>query len=111
MLIKNGRFGEFLACSGYPECRNVRSIVTPTGVKCPSCGKDIVEKRSRRGKVFYGCSGYPECDQVFWYRPVDKKCPECGSLLVIREGKKGNRLACSDPKCKYKETISETDSE
>ena len=111
MLIKNGRFGEFLACSGYPECKNVRSIITPIGVKCPSCGKDIVEKRSRRGKVFYGCSGYPDCNQVFWNRPVDKKCPECGSLLVIKESRRGRSLVCSDPDCKYKEMLPETETE
>ena len=111
MLIKTGRFGEFLACSGYPECKNVRSIVKPVGVKCPACGKDILEKRSRRGKIFYGCSGFPECQQSYWYRPVNKECPECGSLLVIREGKDGKRLQCSDPKCRYREAFNEEETE
>lgn len=102
MVIKTGRFGEFLACSGYPECRNTRPIVKKTGVKCPNCGKDIVVRRSKKGKVFYGCSGYPECKTVFWYKPVEKKCPKCGSLLVERKGK-GYKLACSNKDCDYKE--------
>lgn len=102
MVIKTGRFGEFMACSGYPECKNTKPIVKPTGVKCPECGKEIVEKRSRRGKLFYGCSGYPDCKVSFWYRPVDKKCPKCGSLLIEKKGR-GTTLACSNEDCDYKE--------
>lgn len=102
MVIKTGRFGEFLACSGYPECKNTKPIVKKIGVKCPNCGKDIVARRSKKGKVFYGCSGYPECKTVFWYKPVDKKCPKCGSLLVERKGK-GYKLTCSNKDCDYKE--------
>jgi DNA topoisomerase-1 len=102
MVIKHGRFGEFLACSGYPDCKNTKPIVHSTGVACPKCGKDIVARKSRKGKVFYGCSGYPDCRQVYWYKPVDKKCPECGSLLVERNAK-SYKLACSNPDCKYKE--------
>ncbi|MBQ4372348.1 MAG: topoisomerase DNA-binding C4 zinc finger domain-containing protein, partial [Firmicutes bacterium] len=92
-------FGDFLACTGFPECRYTRSIVESTGVKCPKCGRDIVKKISRKGKLFYGCSGYPECDQVYWYKPVDKKCPRCGSLLVER----GRSLVCSNQECGYSE--------
>ena len=103
MVIKAGRFGEFIACSGYPECRNTKPIVKSTGVKCPRCGKEILEKRSKRGKIFYGCSGYPECDQSYWYKPVDKKCPECGSLLVERSIRGSKQLWCSNQECKYKE--------
>lgn len=102
MAIKHGRFGEFLACTGYPECDNTRTIVTKVGVKCPLCGKDIIEKRSRKGRVFYGCSGYPDCKNVYWNKPVDKKCPECGSLLVMKKTK-GHELACSNKECGYKE--------
>lgn len=102
MVLKNGRFGDFIACSGYPECKNTKPIVQSTGVNCPKCGKDIVARKSRKGKLFYGCSGYPECDQVYWYKPVDKKCPKCGELLVNRRGK-NTTLACSDIKCGYKE--------
>lgn len=99
LALKQGRFGEFLACSGFPECRYSRSVVKTTGVKCPGCGGDIVVKRSRKGKVFYGCSNYPECSQVYWYMPVDKKCPKCGSLLVRR----GKQLVCSNADCGYRE--------
>ncbi|MDR1291800.1 MAG: type I DNA topoisomerase [Clostridiales Family XIII bacterium] len=102
MVIKHGRFGEFIACTGYPDCKNTKPIVKSTGVACPKCGKDIVARKSRKGKVFYGCSGYPDCKQVYWYKPTDKKCPECGALLVERNAK-ANKYACSNPECKYKE--------
>lgn len=102
MALKSGRFGEFIACTGYPECKNTKPIVTTIDVKCPKCGKDIVARKSKRGKVFYGCSGYPECDQSYWYKPVDKECPKCGSLLMEKKSKAGN-LACSNAECDYKE--------
>ncbi len=102
MVLKAGRFGDFIACSGYPECKNTKPIVKSIGVPCPKCGKDILAKKSKRGKLFYGCSGYPECDQSYWYKPVDKKCPECGELLVEKKSKHGT-LACSNAECKYKE--------
>jgi len=71
-------------------------------VKCPVCGRDLVIRRGKSGKMFYGCSGYPDCSQVYWYRPVDKKCPKCGSLLVQRKGR-GHELACSNNDCDHKE--------
>ncbi|MDR1797260.1 MAG: type I DNA topoisomerase [Clostridiales Family XIII bacterium] len=103
MVIKMGRFGRFIACSGYPECKNTKPIIVKVeGVACPKCGKDIAVRRSKKGKVFYGCTGYPECNQVYWYKPVNKKCPRCGSLLVERKGRNIN-LSCSNPECDYKE--------
>ena len=103
MAIKEGRFGKFLACTGYPECKNTKPIVKSTGVKCPKCGKDIIEKKGRKsGKLFYGCSGYPECDIVFWDKPTGDTCPDCGSMLVKTKGKSGT-VKCSNPDCKYKE--------
>lgn len=103
MALKNGRFGEFLACTGYPECKNTKAIVKKIDVKCPKCGiGDIVARKSRRGKIFYGCSEYPECDQVFWYKPTNKKCPLCGSLL-LQHKLKNSTLSCSNNECKYKE--------
>ena len=103
MAFKEGRFGRFLACTGYPECKNTRPIVKSTGVKCPKCGRDIVEKRGRKsGKTFYGCSGYPECDVVYWDKPAGRMCPDCGSMLVITRGRNGT-VKCSNPECKYKE--------
>ncbi len=102
MAVKDGRFGEFLACTGYPECKNTKPIIKKTGVKCPNCGNDIIEKRSRKGKTFYGCLGYPDCTTVFWDKPTNKTCPECGSLLVEKKTKTST-LKCSNNKCKYKE--------
>lgn len=102
MVIKHGRFGEFLACSGYPDCKNTKPLLKKLDVKCPSCGKDLVIRRGKSGKMFYGCSGYPDCSQVYWYRPVDKKCPKCGSLLIQKKGK-GFQLSCSNGECDYRE--------
>ncbi|BAS27491.1 type I DNA topoisomerase [Limnochorda pilosa] len=89
MVIKHGRFGKFLACSGFPECRNTRPILEPVGVDCPECGHPLVRRRSRRGKTFYGCSNYPECRFVLWQKPVPARCPRCGSLLVEGRGRAG----------------------
>ena len=108
MVQKMGRNGAFLACSGYPECKNTKSLgakkerVVVENVKCPNCGGDIVERMSRRGK-FYGCGNYPKCKFVSNYKPIDEKCEECGSFLVIKELKKGTFLEC--PKCKTKRQI------
>ncbi len=102
MAKKMGRFGEFLACTGYPECKNTKPIVKSIDVSCPLCGKDIVLKKSKKGKSFYGCSGYPECNAVFWNKPVNKKCPQCGSLLV-EKNLKSSKYSCSNSECNYKE--------
>ncbi len=102
MVIKHGRFGAFAACTGYPECKNTKPIVQTIDVKCPKCGKDIVVRKSRKGRTFYGCSGYPDCDQVFWNKPVNKKCPKCGALLVEKKGK-DTQYACSNSECDYRE--------
>ena len=102
MAIKSGRFGEFLACTGYPECKNTKAIVKTIDVKCPDCGGDIVVKRGKSGKVFYGCSNYPDCKKAFWYKPTNRKCPQCGSLLLERKTK-SSQLACSNDQCGYKE--------
>ncbi|HYE68290.1 MAG TPA: type I DNA topoisomerase, partial [Anaerovoracaceae bacterium] len=102
MAIKHGRFGEFLACSGYPDCKNTKPIVNKIDVKCPDCGKDIIARKSKKGRVFYGCSGYPECNKLFWNKPVDKKCPNCESLLMDKKTKTTS-LMCSNPECGYKE--------
>ena len=101
MVIKNGRFGPFLACSAYPKCKNIKSIKennSGTGVKCPNCGKgEIVQKRSRRG-IFYACDQYPDCKTALWGKPTGEKCPDCGALLI--ETKDG--LKCSAKGCDYK---------
>ena len=106
MVIKRGRYGEFLACPGYPECKNVKPIVEELDVPCPECGKKIVVKKSKRGKKFYGCSGYPDCKFVSWYEPVKEKCPECGSYMVKKYSKKdGNYIQCSNSECGYKKEL------
>ena len=102
MAIKHGRFGEFLACSGYPDCKNTKPIVSKIDVKCPECGKDIIARKSKKGRVFFGCSGYPECNKLFWNKPIDKKCPNCSSLLMEKKTKTSSYM-CSNPECGYKE--------
>lgn len=102
MVIKAGRFGDFIACSGYPECKNTKPIIKTIGVKCPNCGKDIVARKSKRGRLFYGCSGYPECKTVFWNKPTDKRCPKCNSILLEKKTKNKN-FVCSNEKCGYTE--------
>jgi DNA topoisomerase-1 len=102
MAIKHGRFGEFLACSGYPECKNTKPIVNKINVQCPDCGKDIVARKSKKGRVFYGCSGYPECSRIYWNKPVNKKCPNCSALLLEKKTKT-SRYQCSNSECGYKE--------
>lgn len=102
MVIKMGRFGKFLACSGYPECKTTRAIVTKLDVKCPKCGSDIVVRKSKKGRTFYGCKAYPNCDFVSWNKPTDKLCPQCGKLLY--EPPRGKKLFCADKDCGYKES-------
>ncbi|MCI0496568.1 topoisomerase DNA-binding C4 zinc finger domain-containing protein, partial [candidate division KSB1 bacterium] len=102
MIVKVGRFGRFLACSGYPACNNAKPY--RIGVPCPKedCEGEIVERRSKRGKVFYGCSKYPNCDFVTWYKPVKIKCPQCRApyLEARQTAKSGDHFYC--PKCKTK---------
>ncbi len=97
MVIKYGPHGRFLACPGFPDCRNTKPYFEKIGVNCPKCGKDIVLKKTKKGRKYYGCIGNPECDFMVWQKPVDKKCPKCGSVLL----EKGNKLACSDEECGY----------
>ncbi|EJP22419.1 DNA topoisomerase I [Peptostreptococcaceae bacterium AS15] len=103
MVIKHGRFGKFLACSNYPECKNAKPILQKLGMKCPKCGDgDIIVRKSKKGKVFYGCSKYPECDFVSWDKPTGNKCPDCGSPLVEADKKSKHKEKCSNKECKYK---------
>ena len=100
MVIKYGPHGRFLACPGFPECRNTKPYYEKTGVACPKCGRDIVIKMTRKGRRYYGCIGYPDCDFMVWQKPSDKKCPSCGSLML----EKGNKLMCMDEQCGYVES-------
>ncbi|AEB76138.1 DNA topoisomerase I [Clostridium botulinum] len=103
MVIKHGRFGDFLACPGYPECKNTKPIVEEIDVPCPLCGGKILIRKSKKGRRFYGCSNYPECKFVSWSEPVIEKCPKCGSFMVKKQSKsRGNYIECSNKECKEK---------
>jgi DNA topoisomerase-1 len=96
MVYKMGRFGKFLACSGFPDCRNTKQIVKDTGVKCKKCGEgQIVERRSKKGRLFYGCDRYPDCDFVSWDKPAAEPCPECGGLMVEKRSRSNLKLSCT----------------
>ena len=111
MVIKRGRYGNFLACPGYPECKNAKPIVEKLDVLCPECGKNIVVKKSKRGKKFFGCSGYPDCKFVSWNEPVKEKCPKCDVHMVKRYSKKsGNYVECSNKECDYKKELPKEES-
>lgn len=102
MVIKMGRYGKFLACPGFPECRNTKALVEKVGVPCPKCGEgEIVIKRSKKGRKFYGCDRYPDCDFVSWDLPIDEKCPKCGDILTTRDTRKGKQIKCHNPECDY----------
>ncbi|MFD2116841.1 type I DNA topoisomerase [Paenibacillus yanchengensis] len=106
LVYKLGRFGKFLACSGFPDCRNTKPIIKDIGVTCPKCesGK-VVERRSKKGRIFYGCDHYPECDYVSWDKPTAKPCPQCDTRLVEKRNKSGVRLLCTS--CSYTEEMPE----
>jgi DNA topoisomerase I len=103
MVVKTGRFGKFLACSAYPECKTTKPI--PLGVKCPQDGGDLAQKRTKKGRTFYACSNYPKCEFAIWDRPVNKPCPGCQApFLVERYSKQaGTSVQCRNEECGYKE--------
>ncbi|RFB19074.1 type I DNA topoisomerase [Bacillus sp. HNG] len=102
MVYKMGRYGKFMACSNFPDCRNTKPIVKEIGVPCPKCGKgNIVERKSKKKRIFYGCDQYPECDFLSWDKPLPRKCPKCENLLVEKKLKKGIQVQCVE--CDYKE--------
>lgn len=97
MVIKYGPHGKFLACPGFPECRNTKPYFEKIGVKCPKCGGEIVIKKTQKGRRYYGCENYPECDVMTWQKPSKEICPKCGNMLL----EKGNKLVCADSACGY----------
>lgn len=101
MVVKYGPHGKFLACPGFPECRNTKPYFEKIGVACPKCGKDLAIKMTKKGRRYYGCIGYPECDFMSWGRPVEEKCPRCGGYMVV----KGNKIACADAHCGFTKNI------
>lgn len=101
MVVKYGPHGKFLACPGFPECRNTKPYLEKIGVPCPKCGADIVGRKTKKGRRYFGCSSYPDCDFMSWQKPSAKKCPQCGGAMV----EKGNKLVCMDEQCGYVEAI------
>ena len=100
MVYRLGKYGRFLACSGFPECRNTKAIVVETGVKCKACGGNIIQKKSRGGRIFYGCSNYPTCKYVAWNPPIDEVCPECGTQLTEKKLRSGEtKKICPNKDC------------
>ena len=101
MVIKYGRFGKFMACKNYPECKNTKPLVNKVGVKCPKCHEgEIILRKSKKGKAFYGCSNYPECDFISWSKPTGEVCKECGSYMIEKITKKETKEVCSNKECK-----------
>ena len=102
MVVKVGRFGKFLACPGYPECKNTKPFVVQTNAKCPVCGGKVIEKKSKKGYTFYGCDNYPDCNFMTWDKPTDEICPDCGKSLFKR---KGGLLVCLNEGCGYEKKV------
>ena len=97
MVIKYGPHGRFLACPGFPECRNTKPYLEKIGVACPKCGKEVVLRKTKKGRKYYGCESNPECDFMSWQRPSEEKCPQCGGYMV----EKGSKLVCADSQCGF----------
>lgn len=106
MLIKYGRYGKFLACSKYPECTNTKPFIKKIGLPCPKCDVgEVVERKSKKGRLFYGCNQFPECRFVSWSKPVEERCPNCSEYMTIKRLKKGDQLVCSNKECAYKRKL------
>ena len=103
LVVKYGPHGKFLACPGFPECRNTKPYLEKIGVPCPQCGSELVIRKTKKGRNFFGCENYPDCDFISWQRPSGKACPQCGQFMVY----KGKKLVCSDAACGYREAVSE----
>ena len=99
MVKRVSKYGEFLACGNYPKCKNIQSIVKVVGV-CPDCHGDVIERKSKNGKIFYGCKNYPDCQAAYWNLPVDAVCPDCGRHLVEKAGKNQEKtIICENKEC------------
>ncbi|MBE3581568.1 MAG: type I DNA topoisomerase [Thermoanaerobacteraceae bacterium] len=105
LVVKQGRFGKFLACPGFPECRFTKPLLTAIGVSCPRCGGEVVERRSKKGRRFYSCRNYPQCDYISWDKPSESSCPRCGSRLVEKANRREVRLVCPQQGCGYEEKM------
>ena len=98
MVIKYGPHGKFLACPGFPECKNTKPYLEKIGIPCPKCGKELVRRKTKKGRLYYGCEASPDCDFMSWQKPSTQKCPVCGSYMV----EKGNKLLCAGETCGYR---------
>ncbi|MBR3920199.1 MAG: type I DNA topoisomerase [Clostridia bacterium] len=101
MVIKTGKFGKFLACPGYPECKNTKPIIEEVGADCPTCGQKLIYRKTKTGKKYVACSNYPDCKFSSWNIPTNDKCPKCGEYIEIAQGKRGKYLKCSNKECDY----------
>ncbi len=110
MVIKYGRFGKFLACPGFPECRNTKPLFEEAGVTCPLCGGKIYIKKTKKGRRYYGCENNPECKLMSWNKPTGEKCPQCGDVLV-EKGTKNKHISCNNPECNYSKPVSKVSGE
>lgn len=110
MVVKVGRYGKFIACPGYPECKNVLKFVEKTGVNCPKCNGEVIVKHTKSKRIFYGCSNYPDCDFVSWNEPVNERCPQCAGILFKKKGKKP-KLYCAAEGCGFEKEFVEQDGE
>lgn len=106
MVVKIGRYGKFIACPGYPECKNIMKFVHEVGVPCPKCGGKVIVKKTKKGKEFYGCDNYPTCDFASWYEPTNEKCPNCGQILYKKKGKRTTYF-CAEEGCGYEKKVDE----
>ena len=97
MVVKYGPHGKFLACPGFPDCRNTKPYYEKIGIPCPTCGKEVVIRKTKKGRKYYGCENNPECEFMSWQKPTKEKCPDCNGYMV----EKGSRVVCADPKCGF----------
>jgi len=104
MVIREGKYGKFLACPSYPNCKNIKPLVEEVAT-CPHCGKPVNKRRSKTGKIFYGCSGYPDCSFMSWDLPAPKLCPKCANTMTQQKGKDGLKYVCTDKKCGHSEVV------
>lgn len=102
MVVKSGRYGKFLACPGFPECKNTKPIIEEAGVACPECNGKVIIRKTKKGRKYYGCGNYPKCKFMSWDRPYGENCPECGSYLVEKYSGQKKQIICSNKECKYK---------
>ncbi|HHV63497.1 MAG TPA: type I DNA topoisomerase [Peptococcaceae bacterium] len=110
MVIKMGRFGKFLACPGFPECKNARPLLEEAGVNCPNCGHMLVVRRSKKGRKFYGCSNYPECEFISWEKPAPLPCPQCGGFMIEKNDKEQKKYLCINKECRFSTVVDDTKS-